>query len=336
MQMSDERSDEQMKAVVWTQYGPPEVFQLRQVAKPAPKAGEILIKVHAATVTLGDCEMRSMKLPFWVRLPMRLYFGYPKPRRVTILGQELAGEVEAVGENVTLFKKGDPVFAATFFRMGAYAQFICLPEKQAVMKPAGLTFEEAATLPTGGVNGLHFLRSAQVQSGQHILINGAGGGIGSYMVQIAKSMGTEVTAVDSAEKLAMLREIGADHVIDYAREDFTQSGQCYDAIVDIVGNSSFSGCLKSLKPNGRYVLGNPSLTGMLRGTWTSRTSSQKVSFEQASYRPEDYASLLRLIDAGDVKPVMDRSYPLEQLAEAHRYVEAGHKKGNVAIRMMHE
>lgn len=331
-------TDTRMQAMLWTRYGPPEVLQFRDVARPAPKAGEVLIKVHAATVTLGDCELRSMKLPFWIQLPLRLYFGFRTPKRVTILGQELAGEVDAVGENVTRFKKGDTVIAAAaeFFRMGAYAQYACLSEKQVVMKPASMTFGEAATLPTGGVNGLHFVRSAHIQPGQHILINGAGGGIGTYAVQIAKSLGAEVTAVDSAEKLDMLRSIGADHVIDYARQDFTRTGQHYDAIIDIVGKSSFSGSLKSLKPNGRYVLGNPSLSGMLRGKWTSMTSSQKVSIDQASYRLEDYAFLIEWIEAGKLKPVMDRTYALEQTAEAHRYVEAGHKKGNVVIRIAPE
>lgn len=329
-------SDTHMQAMIWTRYGSAEGLKLGDVMTPAPKAGEIRVKVHAATVTLGDCEVRSMKLPIWIQLPLRLYFGFRKPQRVKILGQELAGEVDAVGENVTRFKKGDPVFAASFFRMGAYAEFACLPEKQAVLKPASMTFGEAATLPTGGVNGLHFARSAHVQPGQQILINGAGGGIGTYAVQIAKSLGAEVTAVDSAEKLDMLRSIGADHVIDYARQDFTRTGHHYDAIVDIAGKSSFSGSLKSLKPNGRYVLGNPSLSGMLRGKWASMTSSQKVIFDQAVYRSEDYAHLIALVEAGQLKPVMDRVYELDQIAEAHRYVEAGHKKGNVIIRVAPE
>jgi NADPH:quinone reductase-like Zn-dependent oxidoreductase len=325
-----------MKAMVWTAYGGPNVLQLGDVPKPAPKANEVLVKVHAATVTLGDCEVRSMKLPLWIRMPLQLYFGFRKPQRVTILGQELAGEVDAVGEGVTRFKKGDPVFGAAFFRMGAYAQYACLSEKRVVMKPAGMTYAEAGTLPTGGVNGLHFVRSARVQSGHQILLNGAGGGIGTYAVQIAKSLGAEVTAVDSAEKLEMLKSIGADHVIDYTREDFTKNGVRYDAIIDIVGNSSFSDSLKSLKSNGRYVLGNPSLSGMLRGIWTSKTSSKQVSFDQAGDCPEDYACLIGLIDAGHLKPVMDCTYPLDQTAEAHRYVEAGRKKGNVIIHIAHE
>jgi NADPH:quinone reductase-like Zn-dependent oxidoreductase len=320
-----------MKAMMWTAYGGPNVLQLGEVPTPAPKAYEVLIKVRAATVTLGDCEMRSMTVPSWVRWPLRAYLGLHKPARITILGQELAGEIESVGERVTRFKEGDAVFAPTFFRFGAYAEYACVPEKNVLRKPAGMTFGEAATLPTGGINGLHFLRASKVQAGQQILINGAGGSIGTYAVQIAKSLRAEVTAVDSAEKLGMLRSIGADHVIDYAQEDFTKNGERYDAIIDVVGKSPFSASITSLKQNGRYVLGNPSLSGMLRGKWTSMTSSKKVSFDQASYRSEDYAFLIGLIDAGKVKPVMDRAYALDQTAEAHRYVEAGHKKGNVVI-----
>jgi NADPH:quinone reductase-like Zn-dependent oxidoreductase len=194
-----------------------------------------------------------------------------------------------------------------------------------------MTYEEAATIPTGGINGLHFLRTANVQSGQKVLINGSGGSIGTYAVQIARSFGAEVTAVDSAEKSAMLRSIGADNVIDYTQEDFTMSGETYDVIIDVVGKSSFSRSIRALKPNGRYVLGNPSLSGMIRGRWTSIVSDKKVIFEPARYRAEDYTFLKGLIEAGKIKSVIDRRYPLEQTAEAHKYVEKGYKKGNVVI-----
>jgi NADPH:quinone reductase-like Zn-dependent oxidoreductase len=322
-----------MKAVLWTAYGGPDVLELREMPKPAPKAGEVLIRVCAATVTLGDCEVRSMMLPMWVRVPLQLYMGIDKPRRTVILGQELAGEVEAVGAGVTQFKAGDAVFAAAAaaFRFGAYAEYACLPALSLVLKPARMGNAEAATIPTGGINALHFVRAANITRGQTLLINGAGGGIGTYAVQIAKSLGAEVTAVDSAAKLAMLRSIGADHVIDYAREDFTQSGEKYDAIMDVVGKSSFSQSIRCLKPNGRYVLCNPSLTGMLRGQWVSMTSERKVISRQVTYTSEAYAALVSMIEAGVLKPVMDRSYPLAQVAEAHRYVEAGHKQGNVVI-----
>ena len=320
-----------MKAIVWTAYGTPDVLQLKEVEKPTPKEDEVLIKIHAATVTAGDCEVRSLKFPIWLRLPMRIYVGLRKPKRTTILGQELAGEIEAVGRKVTRFKKGDQVFAATFFSLGAYAEYVCLPETYPVLKPANMTYEEAATIPTRGINGLHFLRTANVQSGQKVLINGSGGSIGTYAVQIASSFGAEVTAVDSEEKLAMLHSIGANHVIDYNQEDFTRSGQTYDVIIDVVGKSSFSRSIRALKPNGRYVLGNPSLSGMIRGRWTSMVSDKKVIFEPARYRAEDYTFLKGLIEAGKIKSVIDRRYPLEQTAEAHKYVEKGYKKGNVVI-----
>lgn len=322
-----------MKAIVWTAYGSPDVLQLKDVPKPAPKDNEVLVKVHAATVTAGDCEIRSSKLPILVMLPLRIYAGFRRPKRITVLGQELAGEVQDVGRAVTKFKKGDQIFAPTFFRFGAYAPYACVPESYAVLKPANISYAEAATIPTGGINGLHFLRAAEMLSGQHVLINGAGGSIGTYAVQIAKSFGTEVTAVDSTEKLPMLLSIGADHVIDYTREDFTRTGKTYDAIIDVVGKSSFSRSLRALKKHGHYVLGNPSLSGMIRGTWMSRTTSKKVSFEPASYKAEDFTFLNQLLEAGKIKPVIDRYYPLEQTAEAHRYVEEGHKKGNVVITM---
>jgi NADPH:quinone reductase-like Zn-dependent oxidoreductase len=320
-----------MKAIVWTKYGSADVLQLKEVEKPTPKDNEVLIKIFAATVTAGDCELRRLKFPSWLWLPLRIYMGLRRPKRITILGQELAGEIEAVGREVTRFKKGDPVFAPTLLRLGAYAEYKCLPETYPVLKPANMTYEEAATIPTGGINGLHFLRVANVQSGDRVLINGAGGSIGTYAVQIAKSFGAEVTAVDGTEKLAMLRSIGADHVIDYAQEDFTRSGETYDVIIDVIGKSSFSGSVRALKPKGRYILGNPSLSGMIRGRWTPMTSEKKVIIAVASYKTEYYTFLKELFEAGKLKPVIDRHYPLEQTAEAHRYVEKGRKKGNVVI-----
>jgi NADPH:quinone reductase-like Zn-dependent oxidoreductase len=322
-----------MKAIVWTKYGPPNVLQLKEVEKPTPKDNEVLIKVYAATVTLGDCELRSLRFPIWLRLPMRLYIGFIKPKRITILGQELAGEIESMGREVTRFKKGDQVFAPTLFHLGAYAEYICLPETYPVLKPAAMNYEEAATIPTGGINGLHFLTLGNVRSGQKVLINGAGGSIGSYAVQIAKSLGAEVTAVDSKEKLAMLRSIGADHVIDYTMEDFTKSGETYDVIIDVIGKSSFLRSIRSLRPKGRYILGNPSLSGMIRGRWMPMTAEKKVLFEAASYKAEYYTTLKELIEAGRIKSIIDRRYPLEQIVEAQSYVEQGHKKGNVVINL---
>lgn len=320
-----------MKAIIWTNYGPPDILQLKEVNKPTPKDDEVLVKVFATTVMIGDCELRALKIPIFYRLPLRIFLGFSKPKRFTILGQELAGDIEAVGKAVTRFKNGDAVLAATLLRLGTYTEYVCLPETYPVLKPPDMTYEEAATLPTGGIYGLHLVRNADIRTGQRVVIFGAGGTIGTYAVQIAKSFGAEVTCVDSAGKLDMLRSIGADYVIDYKKEDFTKSGDTYDAIIDVVGKSPFSRSVRSLKPNGRYVLGNPGFSGMIRGQWTSMTTEKKVLSDSASHRAEDYEVLIKLIEIGKLKPVIDRHYPLEEVAEAHRYVDTGQKKGNVVI-----
>ncbi|MHA2427407.1 MAG: NAD(P)-dependent alcohol dehydrogenase [Candidatus Hermodarchaeia archaeon] len=329
-----------MKAIVWTEYGSPEVLQFTEVETPTPQDNEVLIRIYATTVTAGDCEQRSLKLPFWLAFPMRAYVGLIKPTRITILGMELAGEIEAVGNDVTRFRDGDQVFAATgFARMGTYAEYICLsedPEDGALaLKPATMTYEEAAAVPVGGLEALHFLRQVAIQSGQKVLINGAGGTIGTFAVQLAKYFGAEVTGVDSMGKLDMLRSIGADQVIDYTRKDFTDSGETYDVILDVVGKSSFSGSIRLLKQNGRYLLANPGLSQRVRGRWTSRTSSKKVIFGTAHLKTEDLLFLKELIEAGKLTSVIDRCYPLEQIVEAHRYVETGQKQGHVVITVDH-
>jgi NADPH:quinone reductase-like Zn-dependent oxidoreductase len=330
-----------MKAIVWTKYGPPDVLQLQVVEKPAPKENEVLIRIYATTVTAGDCEMRSLMFPLWLSLPIRMYAGFTRPTRIKIIGQELAGEVEAVGNKVTRFRQGDQVFAALGFGKGAYAEYICLPEEPGEMegvlanKPANQTYEEAAAVPVGGLEALHFLRKANIQNGEKVLINGAGGSIGTFGLQLAKYYGAEVICVDSTGKLDMLRSIGADRVIDYTQEDFTKSGETYDVIFDVVGKSSFSGCIRSLKQNGRYLLANPRLLSMLRGRWTSMTSSKKVISGTSSHKIEDLILLRELIEAGKIKAVIDRRYLLEQIAEAHSYVETGHKMGNVVITVEH-
>ncbi|HET7090365.1 MAG TPA: NAD(P)-dependent alcohol dehydrogenase [Anaerolineae bacterium] len=328
-----------MKAIVWTEYGPPDVLQLKEVEKPTPKDNDVLIKIHATTVTAGDCEIRSLRIPILFRLPMRLYVGLRKPKRMAILGQELAGEVEAVGKDVKLFRQGDQVFATTGLSLGAYAEYICLSEKPEegvlAIKPANMTYEEAAAVPVGGLEALHFLRKGNVQSGQKLLINGAGGSIGTFAVQLAKYFGAEVTGVDSTGKLGMLRSIGADQVIDYTQEDFTKSGETYDVIFDVVGKSSFSRSMRSLKQNGRYLLANPGLAQMVRGLWTSKRSSKKVIIGTANHRVEDLTFLKELIEAGKMKSVIDRRYSLEQIPEAHSYVEKGYKTGNVVITVEH-
>jgi NADPH:quinone reductase-like Zn-dependent oxidoreductase len=324
-----------MKAIVWTNYGPPEVLQFKEVEKPAPKDDELLIKIHATTVTAGDCEMRSLKLPLGLSLPMRLYVGFSKPQRITILGQELAGEVEAVGKDVQHFRTGDQVFAATSMRLGAYAEYICLsatPDGGVLAhKPANMTYAEAAAVPVGGLEALHFLSRAKIQPGEQVLINGAGGSIGTMAVQLARHFGAEVTAVDSADKLAMLRSLGAAKVIDYTQGDFTRTGATYDVIFDVPGKSSFSRSIRVLKPNGRYLLANPRVSTMLRGLWTSKTTNKQVIFDQSTRKTEELLFLKELIEAGKLQAVIDRRYPLAQIAEAHRYVELGHKKGNVVI-----
>jgi NADPH:quinone reductase-like Zn-dependent oxidoreductase len=329
-----------MKAIVWTKYGPPDVLQLQEVEKPTPKDNELLIRIHATTVTAGDCELRSLNLPLMYGLPLRIYLGLIRPKRVTVLGTELAGEIEAVGKDVRLFKEGDQVFGSAGFGFGANAEYICLPEEPEGMeggvaiKPANMTYEEAATVPFGGRDALHFLRKANIQSGQKVLINGAGGSIGTFAVQLAKYFGAEVTAVDSTAKLDMLRSIGADQVIDYTQEDFTKRGESYDVIFDVVGKMSFSRSEKSIKQNGTYLLANPG-SQMVQGLWTRMTSSEEVIMETSSGTIADLIFLRELIEAGKIKSVIDRRYPLEQIAEAHRYVEKGHKKGNVVIALEH-
>jgi NADPH:quinone reductase-like Zn-dependent oxidoreductase len=329
-----------MKAVVWTKYGSPDVLQLKEVEKPAPNADEVLIRIYATTVTAGDCEIRNLKLPVFISFPMRIWLGFIKPRKNTIPGTELAGEIEAVGKDVKRFKEGDQVFGSAGMGFGANAEYICLPEEPGEMeggvalKPANMTYEEAATVPFGGRDALHFLRKGDIQRGHKILINGAGGSIGTFAIQLARYFGAEVTAVDSTAKLDMLRSIGADRVIDYTQEDFTKRGETYDVIFDVVGTLSLSRSDNSLKQSGTYLLANPA-SQMVQALWTRMTSNKKVIMETASGTVADLIFLRRLIEAGEIRTVIDRRYPLEQIAEAHRYVETGQKKGNVVITVEH-
>ena len=325
-----------MKAVVYQKYGSPDVLELKEVEKPTPKDNEVLIKICAASATTGDCEIRKFKVHILFWLPLRIYMGLRRPIRSTILGAYLAGEIEAVGKDVKQFKKGDQVFAAAGLRFGAYAEYVCLPDDGTLaMKPSNMTYEEAATVPIGGLNALHFLREGNIQSGEEVLIYGAAGSIGTFAVQIARSWGAEVTCVDSAKKLDMLRSLGADHVIDYTREDFTKRGGSYDVIFDGVGRSPFSRRVRALKQDGRYLLANPGVSHMVRGLWTSMTSSKKVIFKFADEKTEDLLYLTELIETGKLRAVIDRRYPLEQTVEAHRYIESGDKKGSVVVTMGH-
>jgi NADPH:quinone reductase-like Zn-dependent oxidoreductase len=304
-----------MKAVVYTQYGAPEVLHLKEVAKPVPKDNEILIKVHATTVTAGDVIMRALKVPgpAWMRFFARLYLGFWKPKRA-ILGMEFAGEVEAVGKAVTRFKKGDHVFGMTIkAEFGGYAEYKCMPEDGMVaLKPANATFEEAAALAVGGNTALNMVRMANVRRGQKVMIYGASGSVGTYAVQIARSFGAEVTGVCSTPNIEMVKSLGAEHVIDYTREDFTQSGETYDVILNAVGKIPAAQGKKAVKAGGVYM---------------------DVVGTTYKLRQEDLYTLKQLVEAGHVQPVIDRCYPLESIVEAHRYVDSWRKRGNVVIAM---
>jgi len=315
-----------MKAIVCTNYGSPDVLKLQEVEKPTPKDQEILIKILATYVSSGDVHIRKAE-PFAVRF----FFGLRKLKQ-PILGYALAGEVEAVGKDVTLFKKGDQIFGTTGIWCGAYAEYICLPEDGVLaLKPVNMTYAEAASIPWGGNTALYFLRKANIQRGQKVLIYGASGAIGTAAVQLAKYFGAEVTGVCSTTNLEMVKSLGADKVIDYTQEDFSQNGETYDVIFETVGKSSFSGGLRSIKQNGVLLLAAAGLLEMGRGLWISLTSSKKVISGLMSETAADLVFFKELIEAGKVKAVIDRSYPLAQTAEAHRYAEKGHNKGNVVI-----
>ena len=330
-----------MKAILWTKYGSPDGLQLGEVATPTPKENEVLIKVHAATASQADTEFRRLKLPFLFVIPLRIYLGLTKPTRIRILGTEFAGEIISTGKEVTQYQPGDQVFGYTGLSMGTYADYLCLPEKPSALasvmakKPANLTYEEAAAVPFGGLEALHTLRQANIQRGQKVLIVGAGGSIGTYSVQLAKDYGAEVTGVDKKGKLEMLRSIGADHVIDYAQEDFTKNGQKYDVIMDTIGKSPFARSLRSLHENGIYLNANPGLFGGMRMRWLSKRNSKRIITWTAGYTTKNLLALKELVEAGVIKAVIDRIYPLEQTAEAHKYVETGEKKGNVVITVEH-
>ncbi|HEB2441782.1 NAD(P)-dependent alcohol dehydrogenase [Bacillus thuringiensis] len=299
-----------MKAIICTKYGPPNVLQLQNVEKPKPKKNEVLVKIHATSVSTGDCRIRGFNSPLLFWIPMRIILGFRKPRK-PILGVELSGEIEDIGTDVTQFKKGDQVFALTELNLGGYAEYTCLHESGLIaLKPTNVTYEEAAVIPFGGTSALHFLRKGQIKKGQRVLIYGASGSVGTAAVQLAKYFGATVTAICSSSNFDLVTALGADNVIDYMKEDFTKRGEHYDIIFDAVGKYKKSLCTDALMPNGKYV----SVNGMMA----------KVS-------KEDMNLLKQLAETEKLKPVIDRTYRLEEIAEAHIYVEKGHKKGNVSI-----
>lgn len=323
-----------MRAIVYKEYGGPDVLHMEDIEKPKPAKNEVLISVRAVEATKSDCEMRSFNFAVsWFWLPLRIALGIRKPRN-PILGNYFAGVIEATGDDVSKFQKGQNVFGGAGLRMGAYAEYFCVSDScTMVTMPSNLSFAEAASVPLGGLNALHYMRKAEIRPGDKVLVDGAGASIGTFAVQIAKAMGAEVTAVDSGIKEAMLRDIGADHFVDYAKEDFTKSGDTYDVIFSMVAQTSYSSCIRALKPNGRYVMANPKLSDMLRSPLTSRFSDRKVMFAFAGEKEEELLELKRMIEADEIAATVDKIYSMEEVAEAHRRVETEQRLGTVVVSM---
>ncbi|MEH6995908.1 NAD(P)-dependent alcohol dehydrogenase [Neobacillus drentensis] len=320
-----------MKAIVYTKYGPPDVLQLKEIDKPIPKENEILVKIKATTVTVADIRSRGFIVPsaFW--LPARITLGFKQPKK-EVLGMELAGVVESVGKDVKRFKEGDQVFAASLTGFGAYAEYKCLQEDGPVaIKPSNITYEEAAAIPIGARTALFFLRKADIQRGEKVLVYGASGSVGSYAVQLAKYLGAEVTGVCSTSNLELVKSLGADKVIDYTKGDFSSNSETYDVIFEAVNKSFFTDCMKLLKKDGTYINVTEPLPSA-RMLWTQLTTSKKLILSRNSPETAEALNFLKeLVENGSVKVVIDRNYRFEEIVEAHSYVEQGHKKGNVVI-----
>ena len=322
-----------MKAIVCTKYGPPEVLQLREVEKPVPKDNEVLIKVYATSVTSADTRIRSFRVPLSYWLPARIALGFRSPK-INILGTELAGEIESAGKDVKKFKAGDQVFAYPGHHGGGDAEYTCMREDSAIaIKPSNLTYEEAAAVSFGGNTALHFLKQANIKDGQKVLIYGASGSVGTYAVQLAKYFGAEVTAVCSTSNIGLVKSLGADKVIDYTKENFSKNGEIYNVIFDAVGKSSLSDCMESLQNEGIFLQAVSPPATSLRMRWSSITSSKTLIGGTAVPNAENLNFLKELIEAGKIRAVIDRSYSMDQIVEAHRYVDKGHKKGNVTIKI---
>lgn len=320
-----------MKAAVYTKYGPPEVLQLQEIAKPLPKDNEILIKIEATAVNSGDWRLRKAD-PFGVRL----FFGLMKPK-INVLGSVFSGEIESIGKSVKFFKVGDEVFGHTDMHLGAYAEYICISESGTLaLKPDRLTHTEAAVIPFGGTSALHFINKAAIKPGQKVLVNGASGAVGSTAIQLAKYFGANVTGLCSSANIDLVKSLGADNVIDYTKTDITKNGETYDIIFDTVNKIPFSHCIKSLNENGILILSAAGMSEMFKGILTSMKSNKKVLTGVISHNAEGINFIKQLIETNKLKPVIDKTYPLEQIAEAHAYVEKGHKKGNVAITINHQ
>jgi len=324
-----------MKAIVATKYGQPDVLECREVAKPVPQDNEVLVKIYATTVTAGDSRSRSFNVPSSLWIPARLTLGLTKPKK-SIPGMVLAGAVEAVGKDVKAFKVGDQIYAYDITKLSTYAEYATVPESSALaMKPSTVGYEEAVAIPFGGVTALNFLKRGNIKSGQQILIYGASGSVGTSAIQLAKHFGTEVTAVCSTSNIKLMQSLGADHVIDYTREDFTKNGKTYDIIFDTVGKTSLSASLESLKKDGSYLQAVSGPAVLIQMQIASKRTGKTLIGGTAHPTKEDLEYLSRLVDDGAIKPVIDRSYPLQEMIEAHRYVDAGHKKGNVVITVEH-